>query len=59
MHHSSCLSADKKCNNENIYISMVEYVENMTKSYNVSFLTFWLYYETNLIWIFGSQMVEF
>ena len=38
---------------------MAEYDENMTKSYDASFLTIWLYYETNPTWLLGSQMVEF
>ena len=59
MHHLSCLSFDKDFKNENIYFYMVECDENMTKSYHVSFLTFWLYYETNPTWLLGILMVEF
>ena len=40
MHHLSYLSVDKDYRNANIYFYMVEYDENMTKSYHASFLTF-------------------
>ena len=40
MHHLSCLSDDKDCNNENICFYMTEYDENMTKLYHTSFHTF-------------------
>ena len=39
MHHLSCLSTDKDCNNENIFFYMTESSENMTQFYHTSFLT--------------------
>ena len=59
VHHLSNLSTFKCCNNENIYLYMAECGKNMTKSYQASFSTFWLYYETNSTGLLRSQMVEF
>ena len=42
MHHLSCLSADKDCNNENIYFYMTECGENMNNFYHASFRAFWV-----------------
>ena len=59
MNYLSFLGFDKDYESKNIYLYMAECGENMTKSYHASFLTFWLYYETNPTWLLGSQIFGF
>ena len=40
MHHLSCLTSNKDCNNDNIHSYIAKCGENMNKSYHESFRTF-------------------